>query len=169
MAAVTAAEYSHCPQLVQAIDALGGTRPPGLSTDSGSHVFRFDRSQENYMELPGLTCHMASNGGFTFIMSLSFTVDPSASSFMLLACLRSPTGSNHKFLLYTNNGDGRIGVLLCGADDCARLLSDSPAPGGVWLTLAVRYVRQASRVEVLIDGELASVVDTTNLKSDVRS
>ena len=121
------------------------------------------------MELPGLTCHMASNGGFTFVMSLKFTVDPSASSFMLLASLRSPTGSRHKFLLYTDNGDGRISVLLCGADACARLFSDSPAPGGVWMTLAVRYVRQTSRLEVLIDGELASIEDTTNLKSDVRS
>lgn len=166
-AAATAAEYSHCPQLSQALDA-GGTSAPALATDGGSRVFQYVASQEYYMDLASHTYHLSSHGGFTFVMTLKFNADPATSTYMVLLTLRPGGTGTRRIQVYTVVNVGTLTFDMCGTTACYQITSDAPVPPGVWTTIACRYVAATARMEIWFDGELASWADTLNKSPNVR-
>lgn len=166
--AATAAEYMHCPQISQAVDTRGASAPSRTTDASdGSQVFQFGVSTEKYIILESQTYHMATRGGFTFLFSVKFNVDPASSDYMVILALRLASGKAVQFYTDTYNG-GRLTANVCG-ENCATVRAASAIAGGVWAAVGFRYDRSRSRLEVWVDGEVVSWADTLYYKSTVRS
>lgn len=101
---------------------------------------------------------VVSRGGFAALASVKFTADPATAGADFTVLVLRVLGSDaQSVLLYTDAEAG--GVLkagLCDGVGCVYAATAAPPSPGVWLTVGLRYVEAATRLELWADDGAAA-------------
>ena len=111
--------------------------------------------------------HEVSRGGLTWVAEVRFDADPTTrGDEMQVFQFRTPT-EDRTAGVYTNSGSGNLEFKVCIDSGCERVATSAPTVG-VWMTVAARYVHSDRRMELWVDGRLASWADTLAARAQVR-